>query len=359
MKLLSNLTLKGKRTLLFIWAAILTVVLVLVALLTSLLGNKYDFSKYSSISSDENFALSLSFYETRHSSYENPSHEIEYSNYYFEVNVRGIKETGCTYKAQKLNIEMVVKTIEGEYYHLSKDKTSLLSNVNNGKTVKISMDDLIKNVHDQSEESSNCDHIDQTPEEVYINLYYHTIKTSTTKDADGKDVKTSEDVKGNIYYKTSFKDVEKYKINKCNDKTFNKIADNKYENAPANNEYVDFQVKFVETTGKTPTADNGVSVDKIEITPILNKNALGDKKLEHANIVIIGSVKNEILDYKNKFADKVFIGTFSGNINEYTQSINNSIDELYDIDSLYFFVELTVDGKNVSYQYKLNLKELA
>ena len=118
-------------------------------------------------------------------------------------------------------------------------------------------------------------------------------------------------------------------------------------------------MKFVETTGKTPTADNGVSVDKIEITPILNKNALGDKKLEHANIVIIGSVKNEILDYKNKFADKVFIGTFSGNINEYTQSINNSIDELYDIDSLYFFVELTVDGKNVSYQYKLNLKELA
>lgn len=359
MKLLSNLNSKGKRTLTFIWVGALTVILVLVAVIASAFNKKYDFSKYTTKSYDNNFAISLAYYENRHSSYENPSHDIEFSDYCFEVVVRGIKENNCTYSAKKINIEMVVKTISGEYYHLSESKTSLLTSLNNGKSISIKMDELTKNVHDESDESSTCNHVDQTPAEVYVNVYYYTVKTISSKDADGKTVKETVDVKGNIYYKTNFKDIEKLNYSDCNDKTFNKTStDNTYESASSNNEIVGFKVKYTETSGKTPTSDNGVSVDKIEVTTVLNKDALGTQVIEDCQVVIVGNIKNEILDYKNKFTDKIVVANFSGNINEYTKSISNSVDELYDLDVLYFFVTIKTNEKTVTYQYKLNLQDL-
>ena len=74
--------------------------------------------------------------------------------------------------------------------------------------------------------------------------------------------------------------------------------------------------------------------------------------------LIVGNIKNEILDYKNKFTDKIVVANFSGNINEYTKSISNSVDELYDLDVLYFFVTIKTNEKTVTYQYKLNLQDL-
>ena len=359
MKLLSKLNSKGKRTLTFIWAGILTLVLVLIAVLASIFSQKYDFSKYSTKSYDENFAVSVSYYENRHSSYENTSHDIEYADYGFEVVVRGIKAANSTYSAKKINVEMTVKTVSGEYYHLSESKTSLLTSLNNGKSISIKMDELTKNVHDQSEESSTCKHVDQTPEEIYVNVYYYTVKTISTKDADGKTVKEVIDVKGNIYYKTSFKDLEKYNYDKCNDKTFNATGTEKtFESASSNSEIIGFTVMYNETSGKTPTSDNGVSLDKVEISTVLNKTALGDQVIEDCQVVVVGNIKNEVLDTKNKFADKLVLASFSGNINEYTKSISNSVDELYNLDVLYFFVTIKTNEDTITYQYKLNLQDL-
>lgn len=359
MKLLSKLNSKGKRTLTFIWAGILTLVLVLVAVLASVLSKKYDFSEYTTKSYDENFAVSVSYYENRHSSYENTGHDIEYADYCFEVVVRGIKAANCTYSAKKINVEMVVKTVEGEYYHLSESKTSLLTALNNGKSISITMDELTKNVHDQSEESSSCKHVDQTPEEIYVNVYYYTVKTISTKDAEGKTVKETVDVKGNIYYKTSFKNIEKLNYDDCSDKTFNPTSTDKtYETPKTSNDIIGFTVMYNETSGKTPTSDNKVSVDKIEITPVLNNTALGDKTIENCQVIVVGNIKNEVLDTKNKFADKVVLASFSGNINEYTKSISNSVDELYNLDVLYFFVTIKTNDDTITYQYKLNLQDL-
>lgn len=359
MKFLSNLTLKGKRTFIFIFTGTLAILLVLVAILSSSLSNKYNFKKYSTVSYDDNFSVSVVYYENRHSSYENPSHEIEYSDYSFEVVLTGKKEDNTTFKGQKVNVEMVVKTVEGEYYHLSKSKTSLFSSLNNGKSISLKMENLTKNLHDESYEGTTCDHLDQTPQEIYVNVYYYTIKTVSSKNAEGKTVKESFDVKGNIYYKTEFKDVEKYNVNNCNDKTFNKTSvENTYESAVSNNELYGFKVMYKETSGKTPTADNGVSLDKIEITPVLNKNALGDQIIEDSKIVVVGNIKNEVLDYKNKFADRLVVATYSGNVNENTITVSNKIDELYNIDTLYFFIVVKTNEGTMKYQYKLNLADL-
>ena len=115
---------------------------------------------------------------------------------------------------------------------------------------------------------------------------------------------------------------------------------------------------YNETSGKTPTSDNGVSLDKVEISTVLNKTALGDQVIEDCQVVVVGNIKNEVLDTKTKFADKLVLASFSGNINEYTKSISNSVDELYNLDVLYFFVTIKTNEDTITYQYKLNLQDL-
>ena len=344
MNLLSRLTTKAKFLILLGWTVLLLLVTILVVVLSGSFGSKVSYENYGTTPYDENLTLTLGLYESRQSSYHsnNKSNGLESANYNFFVFITKPKVDGYNVKIQYLNCQLILKTVEGTYKYETAtsgrlDGTSTAITASTTTKQFTFSNALAKKI---SKESTSVTDLNQTPSEVYVNLYY----TGSKEDKNTKEVEKFEN---NILYKVEVSDVNKLDYSKCVEKEVVDSGTTSVSLVNTSDDIVGLKITYTESTGTT--SEREYYEDKISFVISLNSGNLGDAKLKSVKYEIIGTVDNEKYDRNNQFADKVYLGSFFGYVSgtSTTKTIENSIDVNYNLSELSIFIVIETTEKTI------------
>ena len=355
MNLLSRLTTKAKFLILLGWTVLLLLVTILVVVLSGCFGPKESYENYGTTPYDENLTLTLGLYESRQSSYHsnNKSNGLESANYNFFVFITKPKVDGYNVKIQYLNCQLILKTVEGAYKYETAtsgrlDGTSTAISASTTTKQFTFSNALAKKI---SKESTSVTDLNQTPSEVYVNLYY----TGSKEDKTTKEVVKFEN---NILYKVEVSDVNKLDYSKCVEKEVVDSGTSSVSLVNTTDDIVGLKITYTENSGTT--SEREYYEDKISFVISLNSGNLGDAKLKSVKYEIIGTVDNEKYDRNNQFADKVYLGSFFGYVSgtSTTKTIENSIDVNYNLSELSIFIVIETTEKTIKLNYRIPVSEL-
>ena len=355
MNLLSKLTTKAKFIILLGWSVLLLLITVLVIVISGQFSSKVSYENYGTTPYDENLTLTVGLYESRKSSYHssNQSNGLESTNYNFFVFVTKPKVDGYNVKVQYMNCQLILKTINGDYKYetatsgrLDATSTAITASTTT-KTFTFS-NALAKKV---AKESTSVTDLDQTPEEVYVNLYY----TFHKEDKTTKEVVKSEH---NLTYKVEVKSLEKFEYNKTVEKEVVASGTDTVSLVNTENDLVGLKINYDESAGTT--SDRDYYEDKIDLSIYVNTDNLKNETIKSIKLDVIGTVDNEKYDRENKFDDKIYLGSFYGYITSSVtmKEINNTLDTNYNLSELNIFIVVETSERTVKLNYRVPVSKL-
>lgn len=355
MNLLSKLTTKAKFLILIGWTIVLLLVTILIVALSGQFKNEVSYDKYGTTPYDENITLTVGFYETRKSSYHssNQSNGLESSNYNFFVFITKPKVDGYNVKIQYLNCQLILKTAEGDYKYETAtsgrlDGTSTAISASTTTKQFTFTNALAKKI---AKESTSVTDLDQTPSEVYVNVYY-------TGNKEDKTTKEKVEFENNLTYKAEISNLEKLDYDSCVEKEVVSSGTSSVSLTTSENDIVGLKVTLEESSGTT--SDRDYYEDKINFAISLNTKNLGEATLKSVKYEIIGTVDNEKYDRNDQFVDKVYLGSFYGYVSSTatTKAIDNTLDVNYNLSELSIFIVVETSEKTIKLSYKIPVSNL-
>ncbi len=355
MNLLSKLTTKAKFLLLLGWTLFLLLITILILVLSGQFKNEVSYDKYGTTPYDENITLNVGFYESRKSSFHssNQSNGLESSNYNFFVFITKHKVDGYNVKIQYLNCQLILKTAEGDFKYETAtsgrlDGTSTAISASTTTKQFTFSNALAKKI---AKESTSVTDLDQTPTEVYVNIYY-------TGNKEDKTTKEKVEFEKNLTYKAEISDLEKLDFEDCVEKEVVLSGTTSVSLSTTEKDIVGLKITFEESSGTS--SDRDYYEDKINFAISLNTKSLGEATLKSVKYEIIGTVDNEKYDRNNQFADKVYLGSFFGYVSGSVtnKAIENTIDVNYNLSELSIFIVVETSEKTIKLSYKIPVSNL-
>ena len=284
----------------------------------------------------------------------NKANQLETSTNTFDVYITKNKPEGKSVEIRYYNLQLVVKTNSEELVYKTKTRGSLTNETTTAafSSSRTYRHDEFTNVTSKkiANITESITNIDQTPSEIYVNLYYYAKVTNQ----DTKEVTYEEK---NILYKTTVTEAAKV-INEELAKK-NVISHSEYgaevvfEEQSSTKLYID-----LDASSANYSNDNNYNVDEFDIYLLFNAT---DKVIKNIKYELVGKVVNEENDKDDRFKDAVYLGCYYGYLpaTSTLPLIATSLDVNYKISMVYVkgVIEYT-DGSTVNQNFKVSIDDL-
>lgn len=359
MKLLSKTNTKTKILILIIWTVILVLLTLLVSFLVSQTTKKDVFANFESKPYDDVVSLSVTMKENRVSSIAetNQTNDMETSKYSFVVYLTKTTQVGYSYYFKYLSCHLTVKTQVGEYVYENSKKGNVNSSSTSNSFYNSSTTFTFNNVLDKkiSNKSTSVTTLDETPEEIYVQLYY----ILNTKDSTTSVLKEEEKI---IEYKTKVSNLSKLSYNTKDSRTDVKTENESEKGNIESKDNEIFKLNMLYDPGTIVSTERVNYTDDLQMILKANTANLNNKSVNNMSFEIVGKLKNDKSDENNKFVNYVYLGSYYGVLprtNTIT-TLKNSIDTIYEMKEIYVFASFTLsDGSKESVKFVINVSDLS
>lgn len=358
MKNLSKLNPKTKILTLITWTVVLLLLTFLVNGLVVKLTKVDTFADYGTKPYDDTLSLSVGMKEDRKSSLytSNQNNDMETSKYTFYVYITKPNQVGYTLKVKYMSCHLTVKTENAEYVYKNNDKgdisyTSPSYALRTTQTYFTFSNILTKKIKNKTASVTSSD---ETPQEIYIKLYYY-LETTDNKTSN---IEKEEKI---IEYKTKISNVEKLDYKTSDVRKADLTDTSKRGNIETkSNEYFDLNIIYDE--GLQTSTDRNYFEDKFTINLNLNTTNLGDKAIKNMKIDLVGKLKNDPSDENEQFSNQVYLASYHGALPKIAEfrKIDATVDTRYQLEEIYVFATITLtNGKKETSAFKINVEDLA